>query len=47
VFVTFGRKNVSAFSASSLSLKDWIRVEDYRRDVERLEKLLRDNGIDF
>jgi hypothetical protein len=26
---------------------DWVRAEDYRRDVERLEQLLKDRGIDL
>ena len=26
---------------------DYVKAEDYRRDVERLEKLLKDNGIEF
>jgi hypothetical protein len=26
---------------------DWVKAEDYMRDVERLEKLLRDNGIEY
>ncbi len=26
---------------------DYVKSEDYRRDLERLEKLLKDNGIAF
>jgi hypothetical protein len=26
---------------------EYVKADDYRRDVERLEKLLKDNGIDF
>lgn len=26
---------------------DWVKSEDYMRDIERLEKLLKDNGIEF